>query len=337
MRAAVVTDFRAPLALRDLPTPDPGPGEVLVRIEFSGLCHTDIHAARGEWPVKPSPPFVPGHEGVGHVERLGAGVTTRAVGDRVAIAWLAYACGQCRHCINGWETLCENQRNAGYSVDGTMAEYTVVPAAFATPVPAGISSIDAAPLTCAGVTTYKAIKVARVAAAETVAVFGVGGLGHLAVQYARLAGGFVVGVDVVDHKLEMATDLGADHVVNARTEDPVAFIQSMGGADVAVALAASASSFDQAFRSLRRGGRLVCVGLPADGASMTLPIFDVVLNGKTVIGSIVGTRNDLADVFALHAAGRTRVMTVEHKLEEVNTSIADVLAGTIPARVVFRM
>lgn len=337
MRAAVVTDFRAPLALRDLPMPDPGPGEVLVRIEFSGLCHTDIHAARGEWPVKPSPPFVPGHEGVGHVERLGAGVTTRAVGDRVAIAWLAYACGQCRHCINGWETLCENQRNAGYSVDGTMAEYTVVPAAFATPVPAGISSIDAAPLTCAGVTTYKAIKVARVAAAETVAVFGVGGLGHLAVQYARLAGGFVVGVDVVDHKLEMATDLGADHVVNARTEDPVAFIQSMGGADVAVALAASASSFDQAFRSLRRGGRLVCVGLPADGASMTLPIFDVVLNGKTVIGSIVGTRNDLADVFALHAAGRTRVMTVEHKLEEVNTSIADVLAGTIPARVVFRM
>ena len=337
MRAAVVTDFRAPLALRDLPMPDPGPGEVLVRIEFSGLCHTDIHAARGEWPVKPSPPFVPGHEGVGHVERLGAGVTTRAVGDRVAIAWLAYACGQCRHCINGWETLCESQRNAGYSVDGTMAEYTVVPAAFATPVPAGISSVDAAPLTCAGVTTYKAIKVARVAAAETVAVFGVGGLGHLAVQYARLAGGFVVGVDVVDHKLEMATDLGADHVVNARTQDPVAFIQSMGGADVAVALAASAASFDQAFRSLRRGGRLVCVGLPADGASMTLPIFDVVLNGKTVIGSIVGTRNDLADVFALHAAGRTRVMTVEHKLEEVNDSIADVLAGTIPARVVFRM
>lgn len=337
MRAAVVTDFRAPLALRDLPTPDPGPGEVLVRIEFSGLCHTDIHAARGEWPVKPSPPFVPGHEGVGRVERLGAGVTTRAVGDRVAIAWLAYACGQCRHCINGWETLCQSQRNAGYSVDGTMAEYTVVPAAFATPVPAGISSSDAAPLTCAGVTTYKAIKVARVAAAETVAVFGVGGLGHLAVQYARLAGGFVVGVDVVDHKLAMATDLGADHVVNARTEDPVAFIQSMGGADVAVALAASASSFDQAFRSLRRGGRLVCVGLPADGASMTLPIFDVVLNGKTVIGSIVGTRNDLADVFALHAAGRTRVMTVEHKLEEVNNSIADVLAGTIPARVVFRM
>jgi propanol-preferring alcohol dehydrogenase len=307
-----------------------------VRIETSGLCHTDIHAANGDWPVKPSPPFTPGHEGIGWIEKVGSDVTDRIVGERVAIAWLGYACGKCRHCINGWETLCEAQQNSGYSVNGAFAEYAVVSAAFASPVPDEISSLDAAPLTCAGVTTYKAIKVAGVKPAEMVAVFGVGGLGHLALQYARIAGGFVIGVDVEDSKLEMATELGADHVINARKTDPVAAIQALGGADVAVALAASSESFDQAFRSLRRGGRLVCVALPADGV-ITLPIFDTVLNGKSVIGSIVGTRNDLADVFALHAAGRTKVIATERKLDEVNESIAEVLAGEVPARIVFRL
>jgi propanol-preferring alcohol dehydrogenase len=336
MKAAIVTDFHAPLQIQDLPVPEPGPGEVLVRMDTSGLCHTDIHAAHGDWPVKPTPPFIPGHEGIGLVEKLGAGVTTRAVGDRVAIAWLGYACGECRHCIGGWETLCESQRNSGYSVNGTFAEYALAPAAFATPVPDAVSSRDAAPLSCAGVTTYKAIKVARVAPAETVAIFGVGGLGHLALQYARIAGAFVIGVDIEDTKLAMATRLGADHVVNAHDVDPVEAIQALGGADVAVALAASPASFDQAYRSLRRGGRLVCVALPADNAALNLPIFDTVINGKTVIGSIVGTRNDLADVFNLHAAGRTKVIAVNRKLDEVNESIDDVLAGRVPARVVFQ-
>jgi len=336
MKAAVVTDFHAPLQIQEVPIPQPGPGEVLVRMETSGLCHTDIHAAHGDWPVKPTPPFIPGHEGIGIVAKLGAGVTERVVGDRVAIAWLGYACGKCRYCIGGWETLCLQQQNSGYSVNGSFAEYAVLPAAFATLVPAEISSRDAAPLTCAGVTTYKAIKVAGVASAETVAIFGVGGLGHLALQYARIAGGITIGVDIEDSKLEMAKELGADHVVNAAKTDPVEAIQALGGADVAVALAANPQSFDQAFRSLRRGGRLVCVALPADDGALTLPIFDTVLNGKTVIGSIVGTRNDLADVFALHAAGRTRVIAVDRKLDEVNESIADVLAGAIPARVVFQ-
>jgi alcohol dehydrogenase, propanol-preferring len=336
MKAAVVTDFHSLLEIQDLPIPEPGPGEVLVRIETSGLCHTDIHAAHGDWPVKPTPPFIPGHEGIGIIETLGAGVSTRTVGERVAIAWLGYACGECRYCIGGWETLCLKQENSGYSVNGTFAEYAVAPAAFATPVPDAVSSRDGAPLTCAGVTTFKAIKVAGVVPGETVAIFGVGGLGHLALQYARIAGGFVIGVDIEDTKLAMATELGADHVINSRTTDPVAGIEALGGADVAVALAASPQVFDQAYRSLRRGGRLVCVALPADNAALTLPIFDTVINGKTVIGSIVGTRNDLADVFALHAAGRTKVIAVDRKIDEVNQSIDDVLAGRIPARVVFQ-
>ncbi|MEO6503004.1 MAG: zinc-dependent alcohol dehydrogenase [Jatrophihabitantaceae bacterium] len=336
MKAAVVTDFNSALQIQDLPIPTPGPDQVLVRMESSGLCHTDIHAARGDWPVRPQPPFIPGHEGIGHIEALGAAVTDRSVGDRVAIAWLGSACGRCRHCMGGWETLCESQQNSGYSVNGTLAEYAVAAAAYVTPVPAAVSSTDAAPLACAGVTTYKAIKVARVAPAETVAIFGIGGLGHLALQYARIAGGFVIGVDIEDTKLALATELGADHVINARTTDPVAAIQALGGADVAVALAASPASFDQAYRSLRRGGRLVCVALPAGDATLNLPIFDTVLNGKTVIGSIVGTRNDLADVFTLHAAGRTKVITVDRKLDEINQSIDDVLSGAIPARVVFQ-
>jgi propanol-preferring alcohol dehydrogenase len=335
MKAAVVTEFGAPLQITDLPIPEPGPGQVLVRMETSGLCHTDIHAAHGDWPVKPTPPFVPGHEGVGLVERLGEGVTSRSIGERVAIAWLGSACGACRYCISGWETLCEEQVNSGYSVDGAFAEYATVAAAYAVPVPDGVSSMDAAPLSCAGVTTYKAVKVARVAPAETVAVFGIGGLGHLALQYARIAGGFVVAVDVQDDKLAMARELGADEVVNAATTDPVAAIQALGGADVAIALAASPQSFDQAYRSLRRGGRLVCVALPADG-TMSVPIFDLVLTGKTIIGSIVGTRNDLADVFALHAAGRTTVITVDRKLDDVNEAMTDVLSGHVPARIVFQ-
>jgi propanol-preferring alcohol dehydrogenase len=337
MKAAVVTGFRVPLEIQELPIPEPGPGQVLVRIEYSGLCHTDIHAANGDWPAKPTPPFIPGHEGIGTVEKLGDGVNEPAVGTRVAIAWLGSACGQCRQCISGWETLCERQQNSGYSVNGTFADYAVVTAAFASPIPEGVSSRDAAPLTCAGVTTYKAIKVAKVAPAETVAIFGIGGLGHLALQYARIAGAFVIGVDIHDDKLAMATELGADHVVNASKTDPVEAIQALGGADVAVALAAAPASFDQAFRSLRRGGRLVCVALPADDGVLTVPIFDMVIGGKSAIGSIVGNRNDLADVFALHAAGRTRVVIADRKLDQVNESIADVVSGKVAARVVFQL
>lgn len=241
---------------------------------------------------------------------------------------------RCRYCVDGRETLCEKQHNSGYSVDGGFAEYAVAAARYVVPVPDGISPLDAAPLTCAGVTTYKALKVASIVPTERVAVFGIGGLGHLAVQYARIMGGSVIAVDIEDEKLDLARELGAEHVVNAAKVDPVAAIQELGGADIAVVLAASPRVFEQAFSSLSRGGRLICVGLPKD-QQMSVSIFETVLKGISIIGSIVGTRQDLAEVFALHAAGRTRIIAEPRSLDDVNAAMDEVLSGKVLARLVF--
>lgn len=334
MRASVVKSFDRKIEIEDLAKPTPASHQVLVRIEASGLCHTDIHAARGDWPVLPSLPFTPGHEGVGVIEQVGADVGNVLVGDRVALPWFGYGCGHCGYCVDGRETLCESQKNTGYSIDGGLAEYAVADARYVVAVPDGVSPRDAAPLTCAGVTTYKAVKVAHIVPAERVAVFGIGGLGHLAVQYAKIVGGFVTAVDITEEKLALASELGADRVINAATTDPAAAIQAEGGADVAIVLAASSEVFAQAFASLRRGGRLICVGLPREGA-FEIPIFQTVLMGISVIGSIVGTRQDLREVFALHAAGRTTVISEIRNLDDINECMDDVLAGTVPARIVF--
>ena len=333
MRAAVVEDFTQPLVLKEKPIPALGIDQILVRIEASGLCHTDIHAAHGDWPVKPSPPFTPGHEGVGIVVDTGSAVTEVALGERVALPWLGYACGTCEYCVSGWETLCPEQKNTGYSFDGAFAEYVVAYARYAVKVPDGVSPVDAAPLTCAGVTTYKAVKVAGTRSSDRVAVFGIGGLGHLALQYAAIAGGRVVAVDLHAEKLALAHDLGAEITVDAGVVDPVARIRELGGVDQAIVTAVTPRAFEQAYASLRRGGTLVFVGLPREN-EIHLPIFETVLNGITVKGSIVGTRQDLREVFELHAAGKTCVVVEEHPLDEVNACIERVDAGEVPARIV---
>ncbi|MDP2710006.1 MAG: zinc-dependent alcohol dehydrogenase [Solirubrobacteraceae bacterium] len=332
-RAAVVHEFHEPLTVEQVPAVPLAAGQVRVRVEATGLCHTDIHAARGDWPVKPSPPFVPGHEGVGIVVELAPDVTEVAVGDRVAMPWLGYACGTCEHCVSGWETLCMEQENMGYSIDGTFGEYAVAFGRYVVKVPESVDPFDAAPLTCAGVTTYKAVKVAGTRSSDLVAVFGVGGLGHLAIQYAAIAGGRVVAIDIHDEKLELARELGAEFTVNAAKEDPIAAIQALGGADQAIALAVAPKAFEQAYGSLKRGGTLVFVALPADN-DVTIPIFQTVLNGITIVGSIVGTRNDLREVFELHGAGKTHVIRETRALDDVNAAIADVEAGRVAARIV---
>jgi propanol-preferring alcohol dehydrogenase len=337
MKAAVVHEFGAPLEIEERPTPEPGENEVLVKIEASGLCHTDIHAAHGDWPVKPTLPLIPGHEGVGTVTALGPGnMGDLTEGDRVAIPWLGYACGFCRYCNSGRETLCELQVDTGYFKDGGYAEYAVAFARHAVKVPKGIDPKEAAPLTCAGVTTYKAVKEAGTHPAQLAAIFGAGGgLGHLAMQYAKIAGSTVVAVDVVEDKLETCKELGADYVLNAREQDVVEEIKKLGGADTAVAVAVSPRSFEQAYASLARGGTLVFVALPADNY-VRLPIFETVLNGITIKGSIVGTHRDLEEVFMLHQLGRTRVLYETRRLEDVNEAMQEVLdASTKAPRLVF--
>jgi propanol-preferring alcohol dehydrogenase len=334
MRAAVVHEFGSPLVIDERPKPVAGPGQLLIRVETSGLCHTDIHAAHGDWPVKPTLPFVPGHEGVGVVEAVGAGVRSVREGDRVAVPWLGWACGACEYCASGWETLCLQQKNTGYSIDGSYAEYVVADAAYVGRVPASVDPLDAAPLTCAGVTTYKAVKVSGARSSDLAAVFGIGGLGHLAMQYAQIAGATVVAVDLVPAKLDLAKQLGATYTVNAANEDPVEAIQALGGADAAIVLAVAPRAFEQAYASLRRNGRLVFVALPADN-SIQLPIFETVLNGLTVTGSIVGTRVDLAETFELHAAGKTTVVRETRRLEQVNECFSEVESGAVDARLVF--
>ena len=333
MKAAVVPTLGAPLEIRDLEVPQPGPGQVLVKIETSGLCHTDIHAARGDWPVKPTMPLIPGHEGVGRVVAIGDGVSLHAVGDRVALPWLGHACGHCRYCVAGMETYCLTPQYMGYTMNGSYAEYAVGYDSHVVPVPEGVSSIDAAPLTCAGVTTYKALKVANPQPAETAMIVGIGGLGHLALQYAHIFGTTTIAVDVHDEKLQLAKDLGADHVVDARS-DTAAALSSLGGVDIAVVTVPSPSAMRAAHAALNPGGRLVLVGLPADNR-LELPVFETVLRGIHDIGSLVGTRNDLADCFALHAAGRTRVVAQLRRLDDVNDCFDEVLSGNVPARLVF--
>ena len=338
MRAAVVHGFQEPLSIEDVPVPEPGPEEVLVRIEAAGLCHTDIHAARGEWPVTPTLPFIPGHEGVGIVERLGEGNSHGLrEGMRVALPWLGYACGDCRYCNSGRETLCLSQQNTGYSINGGFADYAVGHARHVARVPDGVDPFAAAPLTCAGVTTYKAVKVSGADSASLVAVFGAGGLGHMAIQYARITGASVIAVDINEERLTTARELGAEHVVHAGEQDPIAAITRLGGADVAISTAVQPVAFEQALGSLARGGTLVCVGLPAENA-LQMPIFQTVLGGLTVKGSIVGTHRDLEETFELHRRGLTRVLYEERPLEDINEAVEQVLDGSSPSpRLVFRV
>jgi propanol-preferring alcohol dehydrogenase len=335
MKAAVVPELAAPLEIRNVPVPQPGPGQILVKIEASGLCHTDIHAARGDWPVKPKMPLIPGHEGVGRVVEVGPGESQVEVGDRVALPWLGHACGRCRYCIAGWETYCVSPQYMGYTMDGGYAEFTIAYASHVVKVPEAVPSLDAAPITCAGVTTYKALKVAKPQPTETAMIVGIGGLGHMALQYAGIFGTTTVAVDVEDEKLQLAKDLGAHHVVDGRG-DQAGQLAALGGVDLAVVTVPSPAAMRAAHASLNPNGRLVLVGLPADNR-LELPVFETVLKGISVIGSLVGTRNDLAECFALHAQGRTKVVAERRQLEDVNECFEEVLAGRVPARLVFDM
>ena len=336
MKAAVVRAFGQPLVIEEVPVPRPGAGDVLVKIEACGVCHTDLHAAEGDWPVKPNPPFIPGHEGVGHVVAVGAGVDHVKEGDRVGIPWLYSACGYCEHCLGGWETLCESQQNTGYSVNGGFAQYALANAGYVGHLPAQIGFIEIAPVLCAGVTVYKGLKVTDTRPGDWVVISGVGGLGHMAVQYAKAMGLNVAAVDVDEDKLRLARQLGALVTVNAATTDPAAYLKKeIGGAHGALVTAVSPKAFEQAIGMVRRGGTVSLNGLPP--GQFPLDIFGMVLNGITVRGSIVGTRLDLAEALAFAEQAKVAATVASDRLDNINDIFARMHAGQIEGRVVLDM
>lgn len=335
MTAAVVREFGAPLSVAEVTRPEPGFGQALVKLITSGVCHTDLHAAEGDWPVKPTPPFIPGHEGVGEVVAVGEGVENLAVGDLVGNAWLWTACGHCSYCGSGWETLCESQTNGGYVVDGSFGQYMLVDHRFAVRIPDGADPLEVAPVLCAGVTVYKGLKVSETRPGQWMVISGIGGLGHVAVQYAVAMGMRVAAVDVADDKLELARELGAEVTVNAASQDPAQAIQDqVGGAHGVLVTAVHASAFGQAIGMARRGGTIVFNGLPP--GDFPAPIFEIVLKALTIRGSIVGTRQDMIEALDFYARGKVRPHVHERRLEEINEIFQEMREGHIDGRVVLR-
>ncbi len=337
MKAAVVREFGKPLTIEEVPVPEPGAGEIQVAIRASGVCHTDLHAAEGDWPVKPTPPFIPGHEGVGFVSAVGAGVTHVKEGDRVGVPWLYTACGHCKHCLSGWETLCESQQNTGYSVNGGFADYVIADPNYVGHLPANIGFVEIAPVLCAGVTVYKGLKMTDTKPGDFVAISGIGGLGHMAVQYARAMGMNVAAIDIDDAKLDFARNLGATVTVNARREDPAAAIkrETGGGVQGVLVTAVSSKAFQQALGMVSRGGTIALNGLPP--GDFPLPIFEMVLNGITVRGSIVGTRLDLQELIDFARDGKVKATVSTARLENVNEVFDRMHKGQIEGRVVLDM
>lgn len=336
MRAAVVTQFNAPLELTQVPVPEPGPGQLLVRVHACGVCHTDLHAIHGDWPDKPALPRIPGHEAVGEVAEVGPGVTTYQVGDRVGVPWLHQACGHCDQCLSGWETLCDKQTRSGYDVDGGFAEYVLAQADYVARLPEGLGYVQAAPLMCAGLTVYKGLLMSDAEPGDWVTISGIGGLGHLAVQYARAMGYQVIAVDIDDAKLDLAARLGAHATINALEADPVGYVQRrMGGAHAALVTAVSRSAFGQAIGMMRPGGTVVLNGLPP--GDFPLSIYTVVMKALTVRGSIVGTRFDLDRALKLAAQAGIAATTHTGRLEDVNAELAQLQGSPLPGRSVLEL
>ncbi|MDG4947468.1 alcohol dehydrogenase AdhP [Actinobacillus equuli subsp. haemolyticus] len=336
MRAAVVApqcDGTVEIVERDIP--EIKNGEALVEVEYCGVCHTDLHVAAGDYGKKPG--RVLGHEGIGIVKSIAPDVTNLKVGDRVSIAWMFESCGACEYCTTGRETLCRSVKNAGYTVDGGMATHCVVTADYAVKVPEGLDPAQASSITCAGVTTYKGIKVSGVRAGQWIAIYGAGGLGNLAVQYAKkVFGAHVIAIDINDDKLAFAKEVGADLTINPLKEDSAQVIQEkVGGAHAAVVTAVSKVAFNAAVDCVRAGGRVVAIGLPPETMDLSIP--RIVLDGIEIVGSLVGTRQDLAEAFQFGAEGLVVPLVQLRCLDEANDIFQEMRDGKIQGRMVIDM
>jgi len=334
MQGAVVVAFGQPLVFKDYDIPVPGHGQILVKIEACGVCHTDLHAAKGDWPLKPALPFIPGHEAIGIVVGMGDGVTAVTMGERVGVPWLYSACGHCEYCLSAFETVCPEARFGGYTQNGGFANYVVADPNYVAHIPEGLSATEAAPLICAGITTYKGIKETRARPGQWIVISGCGGLGHLGIQYAKAMGLKVCAVDIDDGKLAHAKRLGADVTVNAKADDPAAAVKAAtgGGAHGVLITAPSLPAFTQGVAMTRKRGVCVLVGLPP--GDFPVPLFDMVANCISIVGSFVGTRADMAECLAFAADGKVKADIELQPLSAINEVLARLEIGDVASRVV---
>jgi alcohol dehydrogenase, propanol-preferring len=335
MKAAVLHDFKKRLALEDVARPIPGPGEVLIEVEACGVCHSDLHVADGDWKqlagiVKK--PLILGHEIVGCVVEKGATAHDLRVGDRVGVPWVHWTCGVCELCRGGNENLCSKQAITGVTVDGGYAEFAKAPASHATKIPSNLSPKEVAPLFCAGVTVYRALTHAKILAGQRLAVFGVGGLGHIAIQIGQSFGAEVTAIDISDEKLALAKTLGASRTLNAASSDAVRELRGRGGVHVAIVTSAAKAAYEMAFYGLRPTGTLLVVGLPAD--DICFPPIMMAAGEVRIQATAVGTRDDLREVLAMAAAGKVRCQVTSRPLAQVNEVLEDLRHGRIAGRVV---
>jgi alcohol dehydrogenase, propanol-preferring len=338
MKAAVLHAFKTPLSIEDVPRPQPAADEVLIAVEVCGVCHSDLHVADGDWPQLSAvvkKPLILGHEIVGRVVERGSAVQDVQIGERVGVPWVHWTCGECDYCREGNENLCVRQRITGVTVDGGYAEFAKAPASHVARIPDELSSEQAAPLLCAGVTVHRALKQARIRAGQRLAVFGIGGLGHLAIQIGVAAGAEVTAIDVSEEKLALAKSLGAARTVNASKSDVAKELRGSGGMHVAMVTSAAKSAYDTAFYCVRPTGLLLVVGLPAKDIS-----FPPIMMAATEIqikASAVGTREDLREVLALAAAGKIHCQVSARPLSEVSDVLGQLTRGEISGRIVLRL
>lgn len=307
-------------------------GEALLKMECCGVCHTDLHVKNGDFGDKTG--VILGHEGIGIVKEVGPGVTSLKPGDRASVAWFYQGCGHCDYCNSGNETLCRDVKNAGFTADGGMAEECIVVADYSVKVPDGLDSAAASSVTCAGVTTYKAVKISNIRPGQWIAIYGLGGLGNLALQYAKnVFNAKVIAIDVNEEQLKFAAEMGADLVINSRNEDAAKVIQEkVGGAHAAVVTAVAKAAFNSAVDAMRAGGRLVAVGLPPEAMSLDIP--RLVLDGIQVVGSLVGTRQDLVEAFQFAAEGKVVPKVALRPIQDINAIFEEMQQGKIKGRMV---
>jgi propanol-preferring alcohol dehydrogenase len=335
MKAAVLHEFKQPLVIQEVDPPRPQDGEVLIAVEACGVCHSDVHVADGDWPqlskiVKK--PLILGHEIAGRVVEKGSAVRDVQVGDRVGVPWLNWSCGDCEFCREGNENLCARQKITGVTVDGGYAEFVTAPASHALKIPDGLSPIEAAPLFCAGVTVFRALKQARISRGQRLAIFGIGGLGHIAVQIGCALGAEIAAVDISEEKLALAKSLGAAQAFHATSTDVAKEFRKLGGAHAALVTSAAKSAYDMAFSCLRPSGCLLIVGLPAQ--DICFPAILMAAREVRMQASAVGTRRDLSEILAMAAAGKVHCQTATRPLAEADRVFDQLRSGSVSGRIV---